>query len=174
MHLLWDLCVWWTFLAVSELNIASSSPAQQWSHNPAWCSLWAPGREISFHASFINSLLGFYKLLHLPILSQGLKTKKKKDDCKSSFVKIGHRCHIISCADGKRRHLFWIQGKKELFTVGLISWKFCSVALCAVLQCYFTGYADRQGTCILSTNHRRKQSLYFMWKATAWELLHVT
>lgn len=36
-------------------------------------------REILFHASFINSLLGFYKSLYLPVLLQRLKTKR--DDC---------------------------------------------------------------------------------------------
>ena len=40
-------------------------------------------REILFHASFINSLLGFYKSLHLPVLLQRFKTKR--DDCTVFF-----------------------------------------------------------------------------------------
>lgn len=40
-------------------------------------------KEILFHASFINSLLGFYKLLHLPVLVHRLKTKRY--DCTDFF-----------------------------------------------------------------------------------------
>lgn len=70
-------------------------------------------RETSFNASFMCSLLGFYSSYFFQSHCRDLKPKKKKITIQSSFVDIGHRCHIVSCADGKRRHLIPKQQEKK-------------------------------------------------------------
>lgn len=69
-------CVW------AEYYIKQPSPAVV-SQPCLIFPLCVRQREILFHASFINSLLGFYKSLHLPVLLQRLKTKR--GDCRVFF-----------------------------------------------------------------------------------------
>lgn len=126
-------------------------------------------REILFHASFIDSLLRFHKLLHLPVLFQRLKTER--DDCTS--VEYGHMCHIIRCCWCHRWHLFWICGKKcssLVLHLGLKSF----LESYYVLRCSIFSHADRGDTCIPSTKNRINRNLYFMWRAAAWEIQQIT
>lgn len=128
-------------------------------------------RETSFNASFMCSLLGFYSSYFFQSHCRDLKPKKKKITIQSSFVDIGHRCHIISCADGKRRHLIPKQQekkkKKSHLLLGLrlksFVWSHC------VLSCGIISHVilTEEIPVPPAEKNERKQNVVFAWKATA-------